>query len=97
MMWPPLENRTFRCGRRREIDSYTAGFFRIFFESLVRPLLGEFMKNVCMVEQYHTGTETFRLKICSGLKKNADPAGWATPGDRIFQRIRIYIRKGFRI
>jgi hypothetical protein len=38
------------------------------------------MKNVCVVEQYHTGTLTFRLWICSSLKKNADLAGWATPG-----------------
>jgi hypothetical protein len=43
------------------------GIVLIFFESLVLPLKGEFMKNVCMMEQYHTGTITFRLYICSGL------------------------------
>jgi hypothetical protein len=42
---------------------------------MLQPLKGKSMKDVFMAEQYYTKTITFRIQICSSLKKNADPAG----------------------
>ncbi len=70
-VWPPPGDPILRCFPPR-VSNFPLwplpgdrrphrGIVRIFFESLVLPLKGQSMENVCMVEQYHTGTLTFRL------------------------------------